>query len=183
MFDATYAFEWPILNNAPDGKLSGKWEYNRIQYEEMCTRVKQEVEIAVMDHGVPYASNTNTFNFPTASTSTRLTWRPLSAGCSFVASLTISSVPFPFLPSLPSPSPSSHLFRPLPPVSIVPFLPSPMPLCAGSTTCTSPGCHPQPVITEIYSSTRGTCAEGLSSGSSNLQQQQGDRCGGASQWQ
>ncbi|CAI5501602.1 unnamed protein product [Closterium sp. Naga37s-1] len=59
-----YAFEWPILNNAPDGKLSGKWEYNRIQYEEMCTRVKREVEIAVMDHGVPYASNTNTFNFP-----------------------------------------------------------------------------------------------------------------------
>ncbi|CAI5967741.1 unnamed protein product [Closterium sp. NIES-64] len=59
-----YAFEWPILNNAPDGKLSGKWEYNRIQYEEMCTRVKREVEIAVIDHGVPYASNTNTFNFP-----------------------------------------------------------------------------------------------------------------------
>ncbi|CAI7843875.1 unnamed protein product [Closterium sp. NIES-54] len=40
------------------------WEYNRIQYEEMCTRVKREVEIAVIDHGVPYANNTNTFNFP-----------------------------------------------------------------------------------------------------------------------
>ncbi|CAI5957720.1 unnamed protein product [Closterium sp. NIES-64] len=117
-------FEWPILNNAPDGKWSGKWEYNRIQYEEMCTRVKQEVEIAVMDHGVPYASNKNTFNFPNgvyidASDMETLVsrvqlccithhlFRPLPLP-------PISSVPFPFLPSLPSPS--SRLYCPLPSV-------------------------------------------------------------------
>ncbi|CAI5955081.1 unnamed protein product [Closterium sp. NIES-64] len=91
-----YAFEWPILNNAPDGKLSGKWEYNRIQYEEMCTRVKREVEIAVIDHALLNSSHLI---------------RPLPP---------ISSVPF--FPS--HPSSSSHLIRPLPPISTVPFLPS-----------------------------------------------------------
>ncbi|CAI5968335.1 unnamed protein product [Closterium sp. NIES-65] len=208
-----YAFEWPILNNAPDGKLSGNWEYNRIQYEEMCTRVKREVEIAVIDHGVPYASNTNTFNFPNgvyidASDMETLVSRvqvTLLNSSHLIRPLPpISSVPFfqshpspsshlirplppissvPFLPS--HPSPSSHLIRPLLPISSVPFLlshpspsfrplPSPMPLCTGCTTCTSPGCHPKPVITEICSSTRGIGA-GRSSGSSNLQEQHGDR--------
>ncbi|CAI6004750.1 unnamed protein product [Closterium sp. NIES-65] len=216
-----YAFEWPILNNAPDGKLSGKWEYNRIQYEEMCTRVKREVEIAVIDHGVPYAKNTNTFNFPNgvyidASDMETLVSRvqvTLLNSSHLIRPLPpISSVPF--LPSHPSPSshlippPSSHLIRPLPPISSVPFLPShpspsshlirpllpfssvpfllshpspsfhplpsPMPLCTGCTTCTSPGCHPKPVITEVSSSTRGIGA-GRSSGSSNLQEQHGDR--------
>ncbi|CAI5950016.1 unnamed protein product [Closterium sp. NIES-64] len=172
-----YAFEWPILNNAPDRKLSGKWEYNRIQYEEMCTRVKREVEIAVIDHGVPYASNTNTFNFPNgvyidASDMETLVSRvqvTLLNSSNLIRPLPpISSVPF--FPSHPSPSshlirplppissvpflpshssPSSHLIRPLLPISSVPFLlshpspsfrplPSPMPLCTGCTTCTSP---------------------------------------------
>ncbi|CAI6001035.1 unnamed protein product [Closterium sp. NIES-64] len=132
-----YAFEWPILNNAPDGKLSGKWEYNRIQYEEMCTRVKREVEIAVIDHGVPYASNTNTFNFPNgvyidASDMETLVSRvqvTLLNSSHLIRPLPpISSVPFlpissvPFFPS--HPSPSSHLIRPLPPISSVPFFPS-----------------------------------------------------------
>ncbi|CAI5977306.1 unnamed protein product [Closterium sp. NIES-65] len=124
-----YAFEWPILNNAPDGKLSGKWEYNRIQYEEMCTRVKQEVEIAVIVHGVPYASNTNTFNFPNcvyidASDMETLVSRvqvTLLISSHLIRPLPpISSVPF--LPS--HPSPSSHLIRPLLPISSIPFLPS-----------------------------------------------------------
>ncbi|CAI5523277.1 unnamed protein product [Closterium sp. Naga37s-1] len=44
----------------------------------------------------------------------------------------------------------------------------------GCTTRTSTGSHFQPLITEICSSTMGIGAEGLSSGSSNLQQQQGD---------
>ncbi|CAI5991718.1 unnamed protein product [Closterium sp. NIES-64] len=196
-----YAFEWPILNNAPDGKLSGKWEYNRIQYEEMCTRVKREVEIAVIDHGVPYASNTNTFNFPNgvyidASDMETLVSRvqvTLLNSSHLIRPLPpISSVPFlpissvPFFPS--HPSPSSHLIRPLPPISSVPFFPS----------HPSPSSHlirPLPPISSVpflpspsvpYASLHrlhDLHQPGLSSGSNGTgaeqQGQHGDRCGAA----
>ncbi|CAI5960478.1 unnamed protein product [Closterium sp. NIES-64] len=203
-----FSFEWPILNNAPDGKLSGKWEYNRIQYEEMCTRVKREVEIAVIDHGVPYAKNTNTFNFPTASTSTRLTWRPLSAGCSIAEFLPshpspsshlirplppISSVPF--FPSHPSPlfpshpSPSSHLIRPLPPISSVPFFPShpspssllirPLPPISSVPFLPSPSV-PYASLHRLHDLHQpGLSPQTRNHGGAEQQGQQGDRCGAA----
>ncbi|CAI5997542.1 unnamed protein product [Closterium sp. NIES-64] len=182
-----YAFEWPILNNAPDGKLSGKWEYNRIQYEEICTRVKREVEIAVIDHGVPYAKNTNTFNFPNGvyidAIAEFLPSHPSPSSHLIRPLLPISSVPF--FPS--HPSPSSHLNRPLPPISSIPFFPShpspsshlihpllPISSVPFLLSHPSPSFHPLPSPMPLCTG----CTTCTSPGAEQ-QGQHGDRCGAA----
>ncbi|CAI5458423.1 unnamed protein product [Closterium sp. Yama58-4] len=49
---------------SPERRLSGKPEENRLNYEAMCTRCKEWVEFAVMEHGVAYDSGMDVFVFP-----------------------------------------------------------------------------------------------------------------------
>ncbi|CAI5984141.1 unnamed protein product [Closterium sp. NIES-64] len=102
-----YAFEWPILNNAPDGKLSGKWEYNRIHIADFLPSHPSPSSHLIR----PLPPIASIPFFPSHPSPSSHLIHPLPP---------ISSVPF--LPS--HPSPSSHLIRPLLPISSIPFLPS-----------------------------------------------------------
>ncbi|CAI5969149.1 unnamed protein product [Closterium sp. NIES-65] len=171
-----YAFEWPILNNAPDGKLSGKWEYNRIHIAEFLpshpSPSSHLIRPLLPISSVPF--------FPSHPSPSSHLIRPLPP---------ISSVPF--FPS--HPSPSSHLIRPLPPISSVPFLPSPsVPYAslhrlhdlhqpglgvavAVTTSSRSMGtCGAAVAATGQVRSSRGSMGTGA-----EQQGQQGDRCGAA----
>ncbi|CAI5949890.1 unnamed protein product [Closterium sp. NIES-64] len=150
-----YAFEWPILNNAPDGKLSGKWEYNRIHIAEFLPSHPSPSSHLIRPlppiSSVPFFPSHPSPLFPSHPSPSSHLIRPLPP---------ISSVPF--FPS--HPSPSSLLIRPLPPISSVPFLPSPS--------------VPYASLHRLHDlhqpgGSRGTGAE--------QQGQQGDRCGAAVQ--
>ncbi|CAI5988930.1 unnamed protein product [Closterium sp. NIES-64] len=152
-----YAFEWPILNNAPDGKLSGKWEYNRIHIAEFLPSHPSPSSHLIRPlppiSSVPFFPSHPSPLFPSHPSPSSHLIRPLPP---------ISSVPF--FPS--HPSPSSLLIRPLPPISSVPFLPSPSVPYASLHRLHDlhqPGLSPQ---------TRNH-------GGAEQQGQQGDRCGAA----